>query len=111
MRDGRATRFAAIGLAIGVLVGSSLGSGIGALIGLATGNLPLWMGVCTYAGCVAGTTIAMSIAARKARRGADECPECGYRIRGLPSKLCPECGMDYEALRREAEEAEAKRSR
>lgn len=36
------------------------------------------------------------------KRGAGLCPNCGYNLKGLPTRQCPECGTDIEAATREA---------
>lgn len=33
------------------------------------------------------------LAFRRARRGTSVCRECGYDLRGLPGRRCPECGQ------------------
>jgi hypothetical protein len=39
---------------------------------------------------------------RLIRRGAGQCPECGYNLKGVASERCPECGIDIEAVTRES---------
>ena len=38
------------------------------------------------------------------RHEAGHCPHCDYDISAAPDALCPECGCDHRAVRREAVE-------
>ena len=39
---------------------------------------------------------------RLVRRGAGQCPDCGYNLKGLTPGTCPECGTDIEKVTRES---------
>ena len=84
-----------VGLGMLVEGPSSFAWPIVLLVGLAT------VAPIVAAGCGAVGTLVV-LACRSFRRvaldGPDRCPWCGYSLRGLPVRICPECGTSAPAI-------------